>query len=764
MDRHTYYQTAFSRNIGLFSKAEQDRLASARAAVAGMGGVGGLHLITLTRMGIGKFHLADFDRFEPVNVNRQYGAKVPHFGRPKLDVMVEEALAVNPFLEIETFPEGVTEANLNRFLEGVHVVLDGLDFFNFDIRRLLFNRARERGLYVITAGPLGFSSALLVFSPHEGMTFDEYFDIREGLSEEERLLRFSMGLAPRPTHLAAMDFRRVSLREKTGPSLASACQLCASVAATEAVRILLGRGPVQAVPKYLQIDPYSRVLRRGTLHWGNRNPIQKVKMFVVKRILLEDREDPKTAETRPVSWFQRSVRRLLPRSPVFFTDFPECRPRPARPLFHAGGSASEGGVEKAYPAESIPRPSEQRAATSPAEVASPDASDSPPVSVETKHLEDRSRAPLRSADPSIPDAVFRYILEAGVQAPSGDNAQPWKFSLDKNHIHVLVDRDRDRSFFNVDQVASVISCGAVVENIRIAATSFGLETRVEGFPKSENPDLAATLRFEPADLPADPLHEVIWKRCTNRKSFASAVLSPLAVDALEAALGDFPDARLHWVLGRNGLGKLARIVHRADRIRTEDRRLHEHLHRMVRFSDDEARSTFDGFPLKNLEAGLAGEIFLRLTRPWPVMNTLNRLGASKAVASHAARAVRHAAGAALLTVSGCDLPDFLRGGRALQRAWLTATALGVSLQPMAAVTLFWTRRQREGLHAFLPRHRRLLERVFAGYQELFPEVDFPRAGHVLLFRLGVAPPIDQPTFRRPVETMLERREAARSGR
>ncbi len=103
MDPKTYYQTAFARNIGIFTETEQEHLRRSRVPLAGLGGVGGLHVITLARMGVGAFHLAEPDVFEPVNVNRQYGAKVLHFGRPKLDVMVEEAPVVNPHLEIVSF-------------------------------------------------------------------------------------------------------------------------------------------------------------------------------------------------------------------------------------------------------------------------------------------------------------------------------------------------------------------------------------------------------------------------------------------------------------------------------------------------------------------------------------------------------------------------------------------------------------------------------------------------------------------------------------
>ena len=52
------YEEAFSRNLGIFTKEEQETLRNSRVAIIGMGGVGGVHLMTLTRLGIGKFTIA----------------------------------------------------------------------------------------------------------------------------------------------------------------------------------------------------------------------------------------------------------------------------------------------------------------------------------------------------------------------------------------------------------------------------------------------------------------------------------------------------------------------------------------------------------------------------------------------------------------------------------------------------------------------------------------------------------------------------------
>ena len=97
------YKDAFSRNIGWLSEAEQQSLQGKRVAIAGLGGVGGLHLLTLARLGIGKFTIADPDRFELVNFNRQVGATMQTLGQPKVDVMTRMAREINPEIEIRAF-------------------------------------------------------------------------------------------------------------------------------------------------------------------------------------------------------------------------------------------------------------------------------------------------------------------------------------------------------------------------------------------------------------------------------------------------------------------------------------------------------------------------------------------------------------------------------------------------------------------------------------------------------------------------------------
>ncbi|NDP46883.1 MAG: ThiF family adenylyltransferase [Sulfuriferula multivorans] len=278
------YDEAFSRNIGWLTRLEQEQLRHKRVAIAGLGGVGGVHLLTLCRLGIGQFHLADFDTFDTANFNRQAGATLSTLGQNKLDVMIRQARDINPELGISGFAKGVTSDNLDSFLDGVDLYVDGLDFFAFEMRQQVFAACAAKGIPAVTAAPLGMGAAVLNFLPG-GMSFDDYFRLKDG-SEAELPLRFLMGLAPARLQMGYLvDPSMVDLKNRKGPSTIMACQLCAGIAATEVLKILLGRGQVRAAPKGYHFDAYRNKLSLTWRPGGNRNPWQRVLIALAKRKL-----------------------------------------------------------------------------------------------------------------------------------------------------------------------------------------------------------------------------------------------------------------------------------------------------------------------------------------------------------------------------------------------------------------------------------------------------------------------------------------------
>lgn len=278
------YSQAFSRNIGWVTQEEQDRLRNMRVAIAGMGGVGGNYLLTLARLGIGKFHIADFDRFDVPNFNRQVGATMSSIGQPKVEVTARMARDINPEIEIKVFPEGINADNLADFFEGVDMYVDGLDFFVFSIRQQTFAMCAKLGIPATTVAPLGIGAALINFLPGQ-MSFEEYFQWGER-SEAEKAVRFLIGLAPAGLHRAYLAVpSAVNFAERRGPSTIMAVQLCAGIAATQVLKILLKRGKVLAAPHALQFDAYRDKLVHTWRPGGNRNPIQRLGIWLGARFL-----------------------------------------------------------------------------------------------------------------------------------------------------------------------------------------------------------------------------------------------------------------------------------------------------------------------------------------------------------------------------------------------------------------------------------------------------------------------------------------------
>jgi len=278
------YDTAFSRNLGWVTPDEQRTLRTKRIAIAGLGGVGGQHLLTLARLGVGRFHLAEFDRFDLANFNRQAGAAMSSIDQPKLDVMIALARDINPELEIRSFADGVTPENCAPFLENVDVFVDGLDFFAFDTREAVFAACYARAIPAVTVAPLGMGAALLNFLP-VGMSFADYFGFAH-CADAEKPLRFLLGLSPAMLHRKYLaDISFVDLESGRGPSTPMACQLCAGIAATETLKLLLGRGKVVAAPRGVHFDAYRNKLAHTWRPGGWRNPLQRTVEAVARREL-----------------------------------------------------------------------------------------------------------------------------------------------------------------------------------------------------------------------------------------------------------------------------------------------------------------------------------------------------------------------------------------------------------------------------------------------------------------------------------------------
>ena len=140
----------FSRIEALIGSDAMDILQKAKVAVFGVGGVGGYAVEALARSGVGKFDLIDNDTVSVSNLNRQIIATIDTIGKPKVEVMRDRILSINPAAEVtirqEFFlPEKKEEYNFSEYA----YVVDAVDTVTAKIAIIQFSK--EAGVPVISS-------------------------------------------------------------------------------------------------------------------------------------------------------------------------------------------------------------------------------------------------------------------------------------------------------------------------------------------------------------------------------------------------------------------------------------------------------------------------------------------------------------------------------------------------------------------------------------------------------------------------------------
>lgn len=144
----------YIRQIMLFGEEGQEKLKRATVFVAGAGGLGSPISTYLAVAGIGKIIIADFDRVERSNLNRQFLHHERDLGREKVISAKEKLLSMNPDIEVEIIQEMITDENADLIVPACDLIIDALD--NFDTRHVLNRLAVKRNIPLIHGAVAGY--------------------------------------------------------------------------------------------------------------------------------------------------------------------------------------------------------------------------------------------------------------------------------------------------------------------------------------------------------------------------------------------------------------------------------------------------------------------------------------------------------------------------------------------------------------------------------------------------------------------------------
>ena len=207
----------------------------------------------------------------------------------------------------------------------------------------------------------------------------------------------------------------------------------------------------------------------------------------------------------------------------------------------------------------------------------------------------------------------RALIAAAVLAPSHWNTQPWRFEAEGNVVRIVADTQRSLPGIDPDQRSLMMSLGAALENLLVAARGTASRPAVTYFPHNGAGGVVAEVTWTTGESRRDgAMLAAISARRTNRREYDGRGIYLQNRTQLTAQI---PEAfHLHWVDDRTTLRKLGDLAHDAVHARISDERAQAEQFSWMRFGDDEARKTGDGVTVDALEIGgparwLAGRSF-----------------------------------------------------------------------------------------------------------------------------------------------------------
>lgn len=348
------------------------------------------------------------------------------------------------------------------------------------------------------------------------------------------------------------------------------------------------------------------------------------------------------------------------------------------------------------------------------------------------------------------DKISR-ILEAAIQAPSGDNCQPWRLVVNDQQLDIFNLSERDQSLYNYLQRASFVAHGAMLENLTLAASKEGYTASISLFPDPQQPDLVAQVDLIGGECKPESLASAIFGRCTQRGRFQSGELTNDQSSKLLSCSNGFSGSRVVLSQTPAERQRLAALVSRNDWLVFENRPLHRFFFDQIRWTQEDAQRTRDGLDVGTLGLGRVDRLAFTFLRHWPLVYSLNTVGLARMVSRKAEQVCRNAAAIGAVIVSGSKAEDYILGGRVMQRVWLQATSLGLQFQPYAGISFLMQQVREGGGNELTDSSRKVIRQVNAEFQQ---SVSLGTDVVVMFFRIGHGQPPARRSLRNKLDDVL----------
>ncbi|HRY62716.1 MAG TPA: ThiF family adenylyltransferase [Candidatus Paceibacterota bacterium] len=152
LDDKSYQLVRTARNRNLINADEQDRFYNATIGIAGLSVGNSVALGIVMQGGAKHIKIADHDSLALSNMNR-IRAGAQDLGSLKVGMAARQIYEMNPYAKVEIFPDGITKKNIDKFFNGLDIVVDEID--NIAVKYLIREQAKKRKIAVVMAADNG---------------------------------------------------------------------------------------------------------------------------------------------------------------------------------------------------------------------------------------------------------------------------------------------------------------------------------------------------------------------------------------------------------------------------------------------------------------------------------------------------------------------------------------------------------------------------------------------------------------------------------
>jgi hypothetical protein len=267
---------------------------------------------------------------------------------------------------------------------------------------------------------------------------------------------------------------------------------------------------------------------------------------------------------------------------------------------------------------------------------------------------------------------YDEMVAFATRAPSVHNTQPWLWRASRGGLELFADRARQLSRADPDGRDLLLSCGAALHHLRVAAAALGWAADVRHAPDPEYPGLLASIEFSPQDVSEEAarLLTCLMQRQTDRRRFSPPPLAREQSRSLVEA-GSGWGATVTWVEDEGVRMRLLRLTAEADERQRRDPAYATEVDTWVR------ERRHDGVAATNVPQasaiGVAGDLVPRRFPPGTLVD-----GSQDRTSTPP--------GIVVIATSSDDTLSRVRAGEALSAVWLEATGKNLAAVPLSQAT------------------------------------------------------------------------------